>query len=254
MARVLVTGMSGLIGTAVRGAMATSHDLAALNRSQVAGVQTTCASVDDLDAIRPAFEGRDAVVHLAAKINDSYGWQALHDTNVVGTRNVFEAALDAGVRRVVFASSGATVAGWELVEPYKSLVAGDYDHLPSRVPLIEETMAVRPRNLYASTKVWGEALGRHYADNHGLEVVCLRIGYANAEDKPANSRQFSVWNSRRDVVNAIGLALNVDLSARFDVFFILSDNRWSYRSIVHAHEVLGFEPVDSAEDHRLDSP
>ncbi|MCB1692836.1 MAG: NAD(P)-dependent oxidoreductase [Pseudomonadales bacterium] len=248
MAKILVTGMSGLVGSALAKRLSASHELSALNRSDVAEYPTTRASLGDFDAICPAFEGVDTVIHLAAKIDDSFGWDDLHDTNVVGTRNVFEAAAHAGVRRIVFASSGAVVAGWELVEPYRSLVAGEYENVPERLRLIDETMAVRPRNLYAATKVWGEAIARHYADNHGLEITCLRIGFANAEDRPSNARQFSVWNSQRDVVRAFELALDYVPPERFDVFFILSDNRRGYRNITRAKTLLGFEPVDSADD------
>ena len=187
--------------------------------------------------------------HRAAKSHDGVGWDALLATNVVGTRNVLQAATDAGVRRVVFASSGAVVAGWELVAPYTQLVAGAYNEI-GEVPLIDESMPTRPRNLYASTKVWGEALGRHYADNHGIEVVCLRIGYAHTADRPKNARQFSVWNSQRDVVQALQLAMTVQLPERFDQFFVLSNNRYAYRSIERARQVLGYEPKDAAEDYR----
>ena len=247
--KVLVTGMSGLIGSALRARIEGQHDLHALNRSSVDGVPTTRANLHEFDAIRPAFDGQEVVVHLAAKIHDGVGWDALLETNVVGTRNVFQAAAEAGVRRVVFASSGAVVAGWELEAPYSHLVAGDYAQCGD-VPMIDETMPVRPRNLYASTKVWGEALGRHYADNHGLEVVCLRIGYAHRADRPMDARQFSVWNSCRDVVQAICLAMTATLPERFDQFFVLSNNRRAYRSIEHARRVLGFEPEDAAEDYR----
>lgn len=192
----------------------------------------------------------DAVIHLAAKVNDRYGWDKLLATNVIGTRNVFEAAREAGVKRIVFTSSGATVAGWEQLEPYRSIVKGEYDKVPEEFRLIDETMAVRPNSIYGSTKVWGEAIARHYADAHGLEIVCLRIGYVNQEDKPANARHFSVWTSQRDVVNAIRLALKVDLEDGFDTFFILSDNKWGYRNIAHARKVLGYQPRDAAEDHR----
>ena len=247
--RVLVTGMSGLIGQALRKEIAAAHELAALNRSAIAGVTTTQASLNDFAAIRGAFTAQEVVVHLAAKIHDGVGWDTLLETNVVGTRNVFQAAADAGVRRVVFASSGAVVAGWELEAPYAQLVAGNYEGLGA-VPLVDETMPTRPRNLYASTKVWGEALGRHYADNHGLEVVCLRIGFAHAADRPQDPRQFSVWNSQRDVVQAIRLAMTATLPTRFDQFFVLSNNRYAYRSIEHARQVLGFQPMDVAEDYR----
>jgi NAD+ dependent glucose-6-phosphate dehydrogenase len=249
--RVLVTGMSGLIGSALKATLTDGYQCSALNRSDVPGVLTTRASLDSFEAIRPAFVGQDVVIHLAAKIHDGYGWDELLATNVVGTRNVLEAATQAGVRRVIMASSsGATVAGWELQPPYAHLVAGEYDQVVGEIPLIDETMATRPRNLYASTKVWGEAIGRHYADNHGLEVVCLRIGYANAEDRPVAARDFSVWNSQRDVVRAIHLAMTMPMTTRFDVFFILSDNRYGYRSLARAKRVLGFIPMDAAEHHR----
>ena len=248
--KLLVTGLSGLIGSALRAELGDRHDLHALNRTVIDGVRSTPARLEDFEAIRDAFTGRDVVVHLAAKIHDGVGWEALHATNVVGTRNVFQAAADAGVRRLVFASRGAVVAGWELEPPYADLVAGRYTGLGA-VPLIDESMPTRPRNLYASTKVWGEALARHYADNHGLEVVCLRIGYAHAADRPLDARQFSVWNSLRDVVQAIRLSMIVSLPSRCEAFFVLSDNRYAYRSIERARRILGFEPMDAAEDHRV---
>ncbi len=247
--KVLVTGMSGLLGSALKPEIEAEHELHALNRSAVEGVHTTRASLHEFDAIRPAFENQDVVVHLAAKIHDGVGWDALLETNIVGTRNVFQAAADAGVRRVVFASSGAVVAGWELEAPYSHLVAGDYARC-GEIPMIDETMPVRPRNLYASTKVWGESLGRHYADNHGLEVVCLRIGYAHKADRPTDARQFSVWNSQRDVVQAIRLAMTAALPERYEQFFVLSDNKHAYRSIERARRLLGYAPEDAAERFR----
>ncbi len=246
---VLVSGMSGLIGAALRNNIESEYALRALNRSAVDGVETVRADLKDFDAIQPAFENIDTVVHLAAVIHDGYGWQALQDTNVIGTRNVFEAAVQAGVKRVVFTSSGATVAGWEKVEPYKSLVEGRYEQ-SGDITLIDESMPTRPANMYASTKVWGEAIARHYADNHGLEIICLRIGYASEADKPLDARQFSVWNSQRDVVSAIRLAMHHEMKDTCETFFILSDNKYGYRSLEKARRELGFEPKDSAESYR----
>lgn len=248
--RILVTGLSGLIGTALRKDLEGECDLRALNRSEVQGVSTTRASIGDYDTIEPAFAGVDTVIHLAAKISDSAGWESLLETNIKGTRNMFEAARVNGVRRVIFTSSGATVAGWEKVDPYKAIVEGRYADAIENIPLIDESMAARPGNIYASTKVWGEAIARHYADTHGIEVICLRIGFASSEDKPTNDRQFSVWNSQRDVVQAIRLAMTVDLPDKFDVFFILSDNKYSYRNLDRARSLLGFSPRDAAETYR----
>jgi nucleoside-diphosphate-sugar epimerase len=249
--KVLVTGMSGLIGTALLNEIGreveSNYALSALNRRVVDGIPTTQADLADFEAMCVAFEGIDTVVHLAAVIHDGAGWEALLETNVVGTRNVFEAAVNAGVKRVIFTSSGATVAGWEKVEPYSSLVSGRYEQVPDNIPLINESMATRPVNVYASTKVWGESIARHYADNHGLEVISLRIGFANKVDKPENPRQMSVWNSHRDVVQAIILSMNHQMTAQYECFFILSDNKYGYRDLSRAKSILGFRPRDSAD-------
>ena len=247
---ILITGMIGMIGSAARRRLEPRARLTALNRGDVPGVATVRAELSDLDAIRPAFEDQDTVVHLAAKAGDHYSWEELRDTNVIGTRNVLEAARLAGCRRVVFASSGATVAGWEREEPYRAMVEGRYDDVPEDWVRIRHDMATRPNGPYASTKVWGESLARHYSDTFGLSVIALRIGFVNAEDRPTNARIHSVWCSQRDIVNAIELAVDADDSIHCDIFFVNSDNRWSYRDLSHSREVLGFSPQDAAEDLR----
>ena len=127
--RVLVTGLSGLIGTALRAALGERHELRALNRRAVPGVVAFQADVADLVAIQPAFDGVDTVVHLAANAESGVPFEDTLRANVIGTYNVFEAARRARVRRVVFASSGATVSGYERDEPYRALVEGRYEGL-----------------------------------------------------------------------------------------------------------------------------
>src|SRR5262249_13036922 len=64
--RVLITGMSGLIGGIMREVLASRYDLVALNRRPVPGVRCVQADIADLQAIRPAFADVDVVLHLAA--------------------------------------------------------------------------------------------------------------------------------------------------------------------------------------------
>jgi nucleoside-diphosphate-sugar epimerase len=139
--KILITGMSGLIGGVVRRRLQGQYSLTALNRSEVPGVQTHRADIADFDAIRPAFEGQEVVIHLAAIASGTASWEEVLQANVIGTRNVFEAAQQAGVQRVIYASSGATVAGWEREFPYGALVNGDYDVL---APLLLEWAGVQP--------------------------------------------------------------------------------------------------------------
>jgi nucleoside-diphosphate-sugar epimerase len=249
MARVLVTGMSGLIGGVLRRHLGGIHELHALSRRPVPGLPGRQADVTDLAAILPAFSGIEVVVHLAAAVGDAAPLEALVQTNLVGTYNVFEAARRAGVRRLVFASSGSTVSGWEREMPYQALVAGRYEDVGQWTRITHET-PVRPSGAYGASKVWGEALARHYADAHGLSMICVRIGHVTAADRPRTARDFSVWCSQRDVARMFELAIAAPAGVRFDIFFALSDNRWGYRDLEHPRRVLGFQPMDRAEDHR----
>ena len=81
-------------------------------------------------------------------------------------------------------------------------------------------------------------------------VDCLRIGHVVTEDRPLTVRDFSVWCSQRDIARMIGRALEAPEGLRFDVFFVASDNRWGYRDLAHPREVLGWSPLDRAEDFR----
>jgi nucleoside-diphosphate-sugar epimerase len=247
---VLVTGMSGLIGTAMRTHLdPAAYELRSLSRREVPGVVNHRADIADLDAIAPAFAGVDAVVHLAADIRTNPPFDVLLRVNIAGTYNVFEAARRAGVPRVIFASSGAVISGWESAEPYQSLASGRYDGLRDWPMLTHET-PVRPSGTYGASKAWGEALGRQYADAHGISVICVRIGRVTAADRPQQPREFAVWCSQRDVVRMIDRCLAAPPTVRFDIVFAASRNRWGYRDLDHARAVVGFEPADAAEDHR----
>ena len=65
MAKVLVTGAAGVIGTAVLKQLKDKYDLVALDRDEVTGVDSVIADVSDFDAVREAMVGVDVVVHLA---------------------------------------------------------------------------------------------------------------------------------------------------------------------------------------------
>ena len=248
--RILVTGMSGLIGGAVRQRLEGACELTALNRSLVPGVRTVQADIADFDAILPAFEGQDTVVHLAASARGRDPWERVRDPNLIGTYNVFEAARQARVSRVVFASSGSTISGWELVQPYRAIVNGDYESVQHPWPMITHETPVRPTGVYGATKVWGEALARQFTDSVELSIICLRIGLVNNQDRPTDSRQFSVWCSQRDISQMVERCIEAPPELQFDIFYALSRNKWGYRDISHARDVVGFEPKDEAEAYR----
>ena len=59
-----------------------------------------------------------------------------------------------------------------------------------------------------------------------------------------------MWCSYRDIVQMIEKCIDAPDSVKFDIFYAVSNNKWSYRDISHAREVVGYEPEDQAEHHR----
>ena len=248
--KILITGMSGLIGGVVRRHLEDRYQLTALNRREVSGIECHLADIADLEAIQPAFTNVDTVIHLAALARGDAPFDDILHHNIIGTYNVFEAARQAGVERIIAASSGAAVSNWERDMPYQALVQGRYDETPSNWENLTHETPVRPTGLYGCSKVWLEALGRHFSDTFDLSVICLRIGGVNQEDKPRDARQFSVWCSQRDIAQMVERCIVAPASLRYDIFYAVSDNQWSYRDVEHARQQVGYEPRDAAEDHR----
>ena len=92
-----------------------------------------------------------------------------------------------------------------------------------------------------------EALARHFSDDYGISAICLRIGAVNAEDRPHGSREFSVWCSQRDVASMVEKCIQAPESVKFGIIFVLSKNKWNYRDLEHAREVVGFVPQDASD-------
>ena len=246
--KVLITGMSGLIGQVVANRLESTCDLIALNRRLVEGVTCHQADIADLEAIRPAFDDIDVVVHLAAAIQAD--WNGFLQSNIIGTYNVFEAARQTGVKRIIYASSGSVISGHEKQSPYREMTQGEYEKVPSTWPNLTHETPIWPQGIYGCTKVWGEALARYFSDSSDMSVICLRIGAVNAEDRPNQDRQFSVYCSQDNIAGMVEACVQAPDSVKFDIFYVVSNNKWSYRDMEHAREVLGYQLQGRAEDYR----
>lgn len=264
--RVLVTGAYGLIGNLVYARLAAqpeAYEVYGLVKDRARSARTVAielqvvpdtrlrlADLTDFEAVRRAVERMDVVVHLAADPDGNSGWESVLQNNVVGTRNVFEACRQAGVKRVIFASTNQVVFGYRLDEPYRALMAGELEAVNLEAPRpIDHTQPVRPLNEYACSKIFGEALAHVYAHTHGLSCLCVRIGWVTPDDRVPVPRAQSLWCSQRDVVQIVERCINAPDNLRFDVFFGQSNNRHNFVDIQHAVEVLGYAPQDRAEDH-----
>lgn len=244
--KILVTGMSGLIGGLVGRHLARTHDVTALNRRQVDGFQTVQADITDFASIRPAFVGIDVVIQMAAYVGDDETGQL--STNVLGIYNVLEAARAAGVKRVILGSSGSTIVGYARDPEFLPLVEGRWADVKEPRPIVTHTMPARPDSVYGAVKIFWEALGRYYSDAHGISVICVRIGGVTPEDWPASARQAASYCSHRDLTRMIERCVDASPSVRFDILFCVSDNRGRYRDIEHARNVVGYQPLDGIND------
>ncbi|MBM3956678.1 MAG: NAD(P)-dependent oxidoreductase [Gemmatimonadetes bacterium] len=251
--KIVVTGIAGKIGGIVARELRRDHEVVGLDLRAPDGLPAHLVDLCEREALPGLFRGADAVIHLAAepRHGPEVGWDLLMPRNVVPTANVFQAAHDCGVRRVVFASSMHVMGLYELDEPYRSIADGRYEGIePGSVPLVTAEMPPRPDGRYAVTKLFGESLGRYYAEAEGMEVVSVRIGTVGRDDRPGGEpRSYVSWLSHRDAAGFFRACVERP-GLRHEVLYAASANRWRIYDTPRAWRVLGFAPVDSAEAFR----
>ena len=247
--KVLITGASGIIGGLVWRNLGDKYEFSGLNRRPVEGIPSLQASIANFEAIMPAFEGIDTVVHLSAQLQNPHVWEGMLEINIKGLHNVFEASRMNGVKRIVFASSGGATLGAQYhLSPYKELTTGQYDKVAPGWKKLDHHSPYWPIDFYGLSKAFGEIMGRMYASEFDMSVICLRLGALLESDRPEIVRQVPGWLSHRDCVQMIDRCIVAPDSLRYEIFDIVSKNRWAVRDISHAREVLGYEPQDSSDN------
>ncbi|WP_227355384.1 NAD-dependent epimerase/dehydratase family protein [Haladaptatus salinisoli] len=251
MTRIAVTGAAGNVGRQSLAALE-GYDVTPVTHSEHEDIDGEVCDVTDYDALSDALSGHDVVVHLAANPSPEADWRSTVDVNVEGTRNVYEAARERGIDRVVFASSNHAMGMYNADDPAETetMVTGDaHPVYPDDPP--------RPDSYYGVSKVTGEALGNYYADRHGIEVVNLRIGWLLSEDalreeqdeSPEHARfARAMWLSPRDCRDVIRAASTASLPERVVTVHAVSRNDDRFLSILETERALGYRPRDNASE------
>ena len=251
--KVLVTGASGLIGGLTIRDLGHKYSFSGLSRRPVEGIPHIQADITDSVAVRRACAGMDMVLHLAAETEDYDDWDKVMAVTIGGTLNMFRAAQEAGVRRVVFMSTGSTMCGYEWFEgsPYGALARNELDRLPDGAPMLTHLDPPRPDSFYGVGKLFGENTGRLFSDRYGMSVICIRLGAVLPSDQPELIRHYPGYLSQADAVQMVDKCLDAPESVRFDIFDAISENKRRWRDTSHAKQVIGWQPTGSADKYDI---
>ena len=261
--RVLLTGATGYVASQLLPVFRGRYDLRLIDvrtdngrGEPVEGVEIANLLEDDDARLNSVFDGVDAVVHLGYYHPPHLGVAGAGKTylderpNVDMAERVYRHSLDAGVGRVVVASSNHAADWYEqVIHPRKLDMVGP-EHLP------------KSDNYYGWAKIAYEALGFTYACGafgRRLGVVQVRIGAPREieaslyEDKPAvYKRNLGAYISPRDMqqlfVRSIEAAwIQDEWDVPFQIFYGISNNARAFWSIANARRVVGYDPEDDSE-------
>ncbi len=169
---------------------------------------------------------------------------------VQGTINVYEAAREANVKRVVHFSSGCCQLAWEWdpAYPYGKLANGPDDEIPETRPMVRPRLARPPRFPLRRRQTLRREPRRYYSDKYGyLDDRPSPAGRAVLkEDRPLVRGTSPGFLSQSDLRAAHRTsALGAPESLKFDVFNAISDNKYRWRTTEHTTEVSAGSPREA---------
>jgi nucleoside-diphosphate-sugar epimerase len=236
MGLILVTGSSGRIGSAVvRELLARGHAVRGFDRTPTPGVKDmvvgTLTSAAD---IARAVKSVSTLIHLAATPDDADFLAEIVPNNIVGVYHVFEEAQQAGVKRLIVASSGQVV--W-------------YQRMTGPVPVGVDVQPT-PRYWYAAGKMFLEAAGRAFAEKFGMEVIAVRLGWCprtpqQVEEIRAEQWAQDVYLSPGDAGRFFACAAEAKLTQKYNVLYATSKPKHVMYDLETTKRVVGFEPLEA---------
>jgi len=230
--RLLLTGAAGGLGKVLRTRLKACCDT--LRLSDIADLGTAAAGeelrpvrLEDRAAMLSLLEGVSAVVHLGG-VSTEQPFDLILQANIVGAYNLYEAARQHGVKRIVFASSNHVTGFYR-----QDVVIG------TKAPL-------RPDGHYGLSKAYGEGLAQFYFDRYGIETVSVRIGSSFPE--PKDRRMLATWLSYDDLERLVVASLTAPVVGHSIVYGV-SDNATTWWDNTGARHI-GFRPQDSSDQFR----
>jgi uronate dehydrogenase len=229
MKTVLITGAAGDVGSYLRQELAGEYKLRLSDKRNLKpgkGEKFMKADISKMADALKITKSVDAIVHLGGYSVEG-PWEAIHKANIIGCYNVFEAARNNKVKRILFATSNHAVGFYR------------------RDQTIDHRVYPKPDGRYGVSKVFGEALGSLYADKYGMEVFLMRIGNVNRE--PLDKRRLSIWLSPRDLAQLVSIGIDHP-GIKFEIVYGISGSKRAWYDNSNAFR-LGYKPQDDSEKH-----
>jgi nucleoside-diphosphate-sugar epimerase len=235
---VLVTGSTGAIGQPLcRHLLTRGHAVRGFAPEPTPNLESfVVGTLEDRDAVRRAAAGVDTIVHLGAYPDAADFMEKLLGPNVIGLYNICEAAVEAGVKRLILASSVQVITGHRFRDRPVTLADGP-----------------APVNHYALTKAWLELAGDMYARVHGLSVISVRIGWYprttdDAQRLAASQFGRDIFFSHDDARRFFARCVEAENPAPGTSVVLQATSRPANAArmdIAPAREVIGYEPQDT---------
>ncbi len=243
MKKILITGGFGKIATHFIKNFSDQYDITVadlvVNHHTFSDkVQVQKVNLSDASACIGLCNDIDTVIHLAGIANPNATFDEVLNANIVATRNIFETAVQANCKRVIYASSAQTIEG------YKEDIQ------------INKNMPLRPKNIYGVSKCFGEALGAYYAYQKNISVICLRIGaYEFPKDfTEMNARDLSAFLHPDDCNQLLTRCIETE-GIQYEILNAISNNRYKRLDITESIEKVGYQPkADAFELFKLAKP
>ncbi len=232
MKKIVLTGAAGNLGGYLRKSLSemadslVSTDLADDIGALYPGESYVKADLADLSAMVALLNGADMVVHFGA-IGDEAPFDAILSANMIGAYNVWEAAYQNGVRRVVYASSIHAVG------------------MHRKNDFIGTNVAHRPDTFYGLAKCFAEDLASLYWEKRGVESVCMRI--LSCTPKVNNARALGSWLSYDDLAQLVERSIDTPATGFSIVYGVSNNDRATVDN--SGATFLGYRPRDNAEDY-----
>jgi nucleoside-diphosphate-sugar epimerase len=247
--RVLITGAAGNLGGKLRRHLEGHYPLRVLDKDNRGDKSISPCDLGVFSSDwAEQFRGVDTVFHLAADPTAQQTWPNVIAPNIDALIHVFNASVQAGVKRIVYASSNHVMGGYkDLPEPF--LITTSLPPAPGTHYVVEGE--ARDSTPYGSAKLFGERLGKALAELHGISFVAVRLGWVRpgenlASDIPADREDWFrlMWLSNRDYLQLMTRCLEAKLPENFVIVHGMSANRGMRWDLETTRQLLGYEPLD----------